>query len=148
MIEFQYFEGCPNSTATLKNLRELVKKEVISVNELLVVEVPDVESAEKHHFQGSPTILVDGIDICTGNRPVGFYYTCRVYDVDGERTGTLLKISLKKGSKNWGTESLDNGHALLSREGKTHVITAFSIVTTHHETFLSFLNHPAIILIP
>jgi hypothetical protein len=40
-------------------------------------------------FQGSPSILVDGVDIYTGVKPEGFSYSCRVYEFDGKQTGVI-----------------------------------------------------------
>jgi len=89
MIEFQYFKGCPNSTATLKNLKNLIKKGLLSEDKLVIVEVPDLNTAEKVNFQGSPTILHNGYDIDTGNKPDSFNYTCRIYEIEGKKTGIL-----------------------------------------------------------
>ena len=90
-VTFQYFEACPNSVETLKSLKELVKDQKIAADELEVIEVPDLKSAEESLFQGSPTILIDGIDIYTNQKPTGFNYSCRVYDIDGKRTGIIPK---------------------------------------------------------
>lgn len=89
MIEFQYFDGCPNSVATLNNLNELVKLGEISKEDIKVVEVNDVEIAEKLRFQGSPTILVDGIDIYTEKKPESYSFSCRVYTFNNIQTGIL-----------------------------------------------------------
>ncbi len=89
MIEFQYFEGCPNSLVTLENLRRLVDEDVFSEDELAVVEVPTPEQAEALRFQGSPSILVDGLDLVTGRPPATTSWSCRVYTIDGKRSGAL-----------------------------------------------------------
>ncbi|MGA2507497.1 MAG: alkylmercury lyase [Chitinispirillaceae bacterium] len=91
MIEFQYFNGCPNSAETLNNLKELIEEGMISEREVIISEIPDIASAEKYNFQGSPTILIDGMDIYTEKRPTGFNYTCRVYEFNGKKTGILPK---------------------------------------------------------
>ncbi len=99
MIEFQYFEGCPNAVQTLVNLRKAMVDLDIPESQLRITEVPDQAAGEKCDFQGSPTVLKEGVDIATGARPVGCHYTCRVYDIDGKKTGVLprewLKIRLK-----------------------------------------------------
>ena len=89
MIEFQYFDGCPNSVATLSNLRGLVKDGVISNEEIKIVEIKDAKTAEKLNFQGSPTILVDGIEIYSEKKPDTYAYSCRVYTINGNQTGIL-----------------------------------------------------------
>jgi hypothetical protein len=91
MVEFQYFKSCPNASETLDILLELKNELDIDDSEIRIVQVPDLESAEKLRFQGSPTILVDGIDIYTGSRPEGFSYSCRIYSFDGEQTGIIPK---------------------------------------------------------
>ncbi len=95
MIEFQYFEGCPHYRETLRNLEELVSEGFVSKKDIKITEVPDPESAERLHFQGSPTILVDGYDIYTEAKPESFYYACRVYLIDGKMTGTFSKEFIK-----------------------------------------------------
>ena len=96
VIVFQYFEGCPNAKATLHNLREIQRELGISDNEITIVEVSDIESAEKNRFQGSPTILVDGIDIYTDTKPVGFNYSCRIYSFDRKQTGIIPKDFIRE----------------------------------------------------
>jgi len=91
MIEFQYFDGCPNAVETLNNLKALVDNNILTYDKIKIVEIKNVEDAERLNFQGSPTILMDGIDIYTEAKPVSFAYTCRVYIVDNVRTGVLSK---------------------------------------------------------
>lgn len=95
MIEFQYFEGCPNSEETLNHLKELIKEGIIKEKSLKITNVPDLESAEFLKFQGSPSVLVNGIDVYTEEKPQSFNYSCRVYVIDGNHTGVLPKEYLK-----------------------------------------------------
>ncbi len=96
MIEFQYFEGCPNAKATLDNLLEIRDDLNLSESDIRIVQVPDIVSAGENRFQGSPTILVRGIDIYTEARPEGFNYSCRVYSFAGEQTGIIPKDYIKE----------------------------------------------------
>ena len=89
MIEFQYFRDCPNAAATLENLRALLRDSGFPDSDLRITEVSSPDAASEVSFQGSPTILVDGIDIGTGRPPQGFRYSCRLYQIDGRSTGTL-----------------------------------------------------------
>jgi hypothetical protein len=91
MIEFQYFEGCPNAKTTLDNLLEIRDDLNMDESDIRIVQVRDMESAEKNRFQGSPTILVSGVDIYTESEPVGHNYSCRVYSFDGKQTGIIPK---------------------------------------------------------
>ena len=89
IIEFQYFDGCPNSDATLKNLQVIMESNLIRNSRLKIVEVPDAKSAEKLNFQGSPTILYNGFDIYLLEEPDTFSYSCRLFSIDGKQTGIL-----------------------------------------------------------
>ncbi|MGC8941237.1 MAG: alkylmercury lyase, partial [Sulfurihydrogenibium sp.] len=77
MVEFQYFEGCPNAKQTLENLLSLVKDGFLKEDEIKIVKVDSVEDAQNLNFQGSPSILYNGIDIYTLEKPSGFTYNCR-----------------------------------------------------------------------
>jgi hypothetical protein len=96
MIEFQFFDGCPNAKSTYENLIEVVKELNINRAEIRIVKVPDSESAERTNFQGSPTILVNGIDIYTELKPMGYNYSCRVYNFNNNQTGILSKQFIKE----------------------------------------------------
>jgi len=53
--------------------------------------VPDIDTAKRLNFQGSPSILVNRKDIYTGKESTGFSYACRIYEFGGERTGVISK---------------------------------------------------------
>ncbi|MDP1623870.1 MAG: hypothetical protein Q8M08_16205 [Bacteroidales bacterium] len=91
LIEFQYFDGCPNADGTLQNLREVMAELGISETQLKMIEVPSIESAETLNFQGSPSILLNGKDIYSDEPPIDFSYTCRIYMFDGVQTGVIPK---------------------------------------------------------
>jgi hypothetical protein len=95
MIEFQYFERCPNVDETLKNLISLKEEGFIS-EEIKIVNVESLEKAEELNFQGSPTILYNGYDIYTMKKPEGFSYNCRVYFINSFLTGVLPKEFIKE----------------------------------------------------
>jgi hypothetical protein len=101
MIEFQYFDGCPNAKATLNNLMEVGGELRIDENDIRIIQVPNIESAEKNGFQGSPTILVNGVDIYTDSEPFGYNYSCRIYSFDGEQTGIIPKEYIRQKIKNY-----------------------------------------------
>jgi hypothetical protein len=96
MIEFQYFEGCPNAKTSLDNLLEIKQELNIHDNQINIMQLPDVKSAEKNNFQGSPTILIDGVDIYNDSKPTGYNYSCRVYFFDGIQTGVIPKEFIKE----------------------------------------------------
>ncbi len=87
-IEFLYFEGCPSYKSALDHLKEIIDEEKIDSNlKIIIVESP--EEAQKVGFQGSPSIRVNGIDLEDKND--GFSFNCRLYNVNGELTGTPSK---------------------------------------------------------
>jgi|YelNatPaOPRAMG01_1025707.scaffolds.fasta_scaffold00381_15 hypothetical protein len=96
IIEFQYFEGCPNAGATLENLLEAINELGLPEEIIKVVKIDDLASARMHKFQGSPTILINGRDIYTEREPQGFNFTCRIYNFDGEQTGKIPKEYVKE----------------------------------------------------
>ena len=96
MLEFQYFDGCPNSAETLNNIHELIAEGIILEKDVLIVKIPNMDSAEEYNFQGSPSILIDGIDIYTGQKPTGFNYSCRVYEFNNNKTGVIPKNFIKR----------------------------------------------------
>ena len=96
MITFQYFDECPNAKNTLDNLKEVLKELEIPEKEIEILEIPDLQKAEKFKFQGSPTILIDGLDIYLMQVPEGFSYTCRIYNFKGGKTGIIPKYFIKE----------------------------------------------------
>ncbi|HEK85876.1 MAG: alkylmercury lyase [Candidatus Saccharicenans sp.] len=95
LIEFQFFQGCPHSKETLKNLLSLVEEGFLKESQIIITEVPDPETAQKLNFQGSPTILLNGYDIYTERRPESFNYSCRIYNLHGKQTGILPREYIK-----------------------------------------------------
>ncbi len=87
MIIFQYFEGCPNADKTLENLK-LVMKE-LNLTKINIVKIPNIEESKLLNFQGSPSILIDGIDIYTSSVPTTNNYSCRMYNINGKLSGTV-----------------------------------------------------------
>jgi hypothetical protein len=96
IIEFQFFNGCPNAGETLQNLQEVITELGISDEQLKISVVPDIDTAKRLCFQGSPSILVNRKDIYTGMEPTGFSYACRMYEFDGERIGVITKEYIRK----------------------------------------------------
>lgn len=78
MIEFFFWRDCPSHERALAMLREAMSERGIDESELRVIEVLTDDDADRLVFPGSPTILVDGVDIQDpGDQPRGL--TCRVY---------------------------------------------------------------------
>lgn len=75
-IVLQYFDGCPSWEIAHRRLVEVVGPQA----EIAVQEIADAEEAERVGFRGSPTILVEGVDLFDG-AAVGF--ACRRYGDNG-----------------------------------------------------------------
>lgn len=95
MIEFQYFDGCPSAAVSLKNIQDLLKDGTLNET-LKITEINDISEAEVLNFQGSPTILFNGIELYTMEKPMSYNYTCRVYQINGEQTGVLSQDFIMK----------------------------------------------------
>ncbi len=94
-IQFLYFEGCPNANATLENLKTAMSELNIPMDELQTIHI-DYDSASTYNFQGSPTILIKGIDIYTDMVPDSVHYTCRIYEFEDKKTGIIPKDYIKQ----------------------------------------------------
>jgi thioredoxin family protein len=95
MISFQYFDGCPNATATLQNLRNVGAELGIPADQINVVQVDDPDEADRLGFAGSPSVLLDGVDIYTGEKPEVASFSCRVFTFGDEQTGVIPEWFLR-----------------------------------------------------
>lgn len=76
-VQIVYFEGCPNADAARAAVRRCLEAEGLPVAfEEIDTESPDAP-AELRQW-GSPTILVDGVDV--GGEPAPMGTSCRLYD--------------------------------------------------------------------
>jgi hypothetical protein len=79
VVEILYFEGCPHYTDA-QALVDRVSDELGLSLEIRLVNVFDVDAAERLRFLGSPTIRVDGRDVEPGaDERLNFAFGCRVY---------------------------------------------------------------------
>ena len=65
-VRLRYFEGCPHWQILHDRLREALRVEGMASVEPILERVETSEDAERLHFIGSPTILVDGRDPFAG----------------------------------------------------------------------------------
>ena len=77
-IEIQYFHGCPNSQKMIERVMQAVigYEKDIEISEVLV---EDNSTAEKVKFRGSPTVLINGIDLVNEPEPEQPALACRYY---------------------------------------------------------------------
>jgi copper chaperone CopZ len=94
-VQVLYFEGCPNHEPAVALARQVIADLGVdaSVGE---VEVKDADDAERMRFLGSPTVIVDGVDIepCARSR-TDFGFCCRTYNGKGIPSRKLLEDALQ-----------------------------------------------------
>jgi hypothetical protein len=87
-ITFLYFEGCPSHDAALERLRQIMAEEGTQA-EIEIIKVETDEQAQRLHFVGSPTILIDGRDIDLPPSEAYPALTCRAYRLEDGRISPL-----------------------------------------------------------
>ncbi len=87
-ITFLYFEGCPSHDAALERLRQVMAEEGVGAD-IEVIKVETDEQAQRLHFVGSPTILIDGRDIDPVPSEAYPALTCRAYRLEDGRISPL-----------------------------------------------------------
>jgi protein-disulfide isomerase len=77
-IEVQHFEGCPNSEEMIASVKAAMEEfnARIEYKEILV---EAQEEAERVKFRGSPTVLINGIDLENMPEPIEANLACRYY---------------------------------------------------------------------
>ena len=78
-IELLWWRGCPSWERALTMLREEMAALGLGEERLEVIEIADEADAERLGVPGSPTILVDGVDIQPPDPGQAIGPTCRVY---------------------------------------------------------------------
>jgi hypothetical protein len=87
-IHFLWWEGCPSHPKARQRLQEVLGELKLSV-EPESVEIKTDEEAERWHFPGSPTILVNGRDIDPNASTQPSRLTCRLYFMEDGRPSPL-----------------------------------------------------------
>ncbi|HUK29271.1 MAG TPA: hypothetical protein VLV31_12670 [Candidatus Acidoferrales bacterium] len=91
-VRFLYTEDCPSHDEALQRLRGVLDEEHVNAD-IEIVRVDTFEEAEKEHYPGSPTILIDGRDISP--IPDSRYApACRAYVLEDGRISPLPSISM------------------------------------------------------
>lgn len=77
-VQLLYFASCPNTEQALQMTQDALRKEGLPLSiEMIAVETED--EAERQQFYGSPTIRVDGVDVCPPSEAQRPSMTCRLY---------------------------------------------------------------------
>jgi hypothetical protein len=88
-VELLFWQGCPSHLKALAELRAAMADLGLAPDTIDVREIHTEADAARERFVGSPTILIDGVDIrpSAENEPYGL--TCRVYHLrDGRVSPT------------------------------------------------------------
>lgn len=94
-VEVLYFEGCPNHEPAVRLAREVVHELGLGAP-VEEVEITSPEDAERLRFLGSPTILVDGVDVEPGARSRTDYgFSCRTYGGTGVPRRELVADAMR-----------------------------------------------------
>jgi hypothetical protein len=84
-ITLQYFDGCPNWETTRGHLATLLGEGLDAAIDYELIDT--YEMAVDRGFGGSPTVLVDGVDMFADRRAVAGL-ACRVYDTERGPAGS------------------------------------------------------------
>ena len=95
-VEIQYFEGCPHSDVMIENVKEAIKQINTQIEfETILVDTP--EKAEKYKFRGSPTVLINGIDLEGLPEPTNGNLACRYYSNGIPSVESIINSIKQKG---------------------------------------------------
>ena len=87
-ITFLYYEDCPSHEQGLERLRQVLAEEGVE-SEIEIIKVETEAQAQQYHFVGSPTILIDGVDIVPPPPGTPYNLTCRAYWLENGRVSPL-----------------------------------------------------------
>ena len=98
LVEVQHFEGCPNSSEMIARVKTAIKEFGNQINyEEILVETP--EEAERVKFRGSPTVLINGIDLENMPELNEANLACRYYKnglPSVDQIKTIIAVQIKK----------------------------------------------------
>lgn len=77
-VELLWWEGCPSTETALSELRQALSDVGLQAVQVRMREICSDDDAGQAGFIGSPTVLVDGVDVAPQpGEPAGL--SCRVY---------------------------------------------------------------------
>ncbi len=95
-IQFLWWEDCPSHPKAWERLQQVLADLSLDVH-VERIEVTTDEQAERLHFPGSPTILVNGKDIDPQASQFPARLTCRLYlKEDGRPSPVPSKAMIKR----------------------------------------------------
>jgi hypothetical protein len=78
-IELFWWEGCPSTERALADLRSVLREAGFDPDIVRVREIRTDVDARRAGFVGSPTIMIDGVDVQPTEPAEPLGLTCRVY---------------------------------------------------------------------
>lgn len=87
-IKLLYCDDCPSHEFVLPEMQQIIAQEGIDAT-IELVSVTTDEQAQRLHFVGSPTILVNGQDIVPPSPNSRYARTCRAYNLEDGRISPL-----------------------------------------------------------
>ena len=92
-ITVLYCDDCPSLNPSLERLQEVLNEEKIE-EEILLKKVASKEEATKLKFTGSPTILINGIDIDRPDKNSYFALNCRAFKKENVEISPIPPINM------------------------------------------------------
>ena len=78
-IELLWWAGCPSTERALAELRHAMNDTGLGTATVTVTEIATDEEARTIGYAGSPTILIDGVDVAPPEDGLEVGLSCRVY---------------------------------------------------------------------
>lgn len=93
-VEVLAVPDCPNRLPTLDLVRRVMRDLNVEADVVEVV-VEDDAQARADMFYGSPTVRVDGVDVCVPEPHAQVGLSCRIYRDGGRLSGTPPRRSIE-----------------------------------------------------
>ena len=91
-VRFLYSEDCPSHEEALRRLQNVLDEENVAAD-VEIVRIDTLEEALRERYPGSPTIIIDGHDICPIQNS-HYAPSCRAYVLEDGRVSPLPSISM------------------------------------------------------
>jgi hypothetical protein len=91
-LTIQYFDDCIYADDLINNTNKVIEDLNLNI-EIKEVKINTDESAKKYKFRGSPTLLINGIDLVNMPAPENGSLSCRVYK-DGVPSADTIKMRI------------------------------------------------------
>ncbi len=96
-VEVLYFEGCPNHAPAVQLAKQVVSELGVDAK-VEEVEIKTPEEAVERRFLGSPSVLVNGVDVESGaGGRTDFGFACRTYNGRGLPSRESIVAALQGG---------------------------------------------------